>query len=115
MDDKDVPDYFCGRLIYFDDSEAMHYVVYDGVNQHRFATRQDAEKWCLQMVDEVMPSAIAECMRAYHHLTRASITLRELKRRYPMEESELLELISVNSRRLADKLDDIISKYITKL
>lgn len=114
MDRNDVPDYYCGRLIFYDDSEAMRYVVYDGVNKVRFATRAAAEKFCIEKACEVQTEALGEIYRAFHHLTRASVILRQLNLKYPMNEREQLETISVNVRRMADALDTITAKYIPK-
>lgn len=114
MEPKDVPDYFCGRLIYYDDTEAMKFVVYDGVRKLRFTTRAAAEKWCVQKACALQPEALGEIMRAFHHLARASIVLRQLNTKYPMDEREQLEAISVSARRMADALDTIVSKYIPK-
>lgn len=114
MEPNGVPDYFCGRLIYYDDSEAMKFVVYDGVNKVRFTSRAAAEKWCVQKASELQTEALGEIMRAFHHLSRASMVLRQLNTKYPMDEREQLEAISVSARRMADALDTIVSKYIPK-
>lgn len=114
MDRNDVPDYYCGRLIFYDDSEAMHYVVYDGLKKVRFATRTAAEKFCIEKAYEIQTEAFGEISRAFHHLTRASIVLRQLNLKYPMDERVQLESISVNARRMADALDTILAKYIPK-
>lgn len=48
--DNSIPDYFAGRLIYYDgiSAETMRWVVYDGHRKVRFTTRAAAEKFAAE-------------------------------------------------------------------
>ena len=48
--DNSIPDYFAGRLIYYDgiSDETMRWVVYDGHRKVRFTTRAAAEKFAAE-------------------------------------------------------------------
>lgn len=112
MEPKDVPDYFCGRLIFIDETNSMRYVVYDGHSRHQFPTRAAAERWCIEQAGSVTDDALAELMRAQAHASKAAAILRTAVERYPYTESVDIEAIGVNVRRMADKIDEIVSKYI---
>lgn len=112
MEPKEIPDYFCGRLIFTDDTNGMRHVVYDGHSRHQFASRAAAERWCIEQAGSVENDALAELMRAQAHAEKAAKILRTANERYPYERSVDIEAISVNIRKMADAIDTIISQYI---
>ena len=112
MTDKDVPDYFCGRLIYRDDTDAMRYVVYDGSEKHRFASRAAAEVWCIENSYRLSDDAVYALIRAYEHTVIAANVLRRFVEQYGSSDKTELEAISVALRRVADRIDTITSQYI---
>ena len=112
MTDKDVPDYFFGRLIYQDDTDAMRYVVYDGSEKHRFATRAAAEVWCVENSYRLSDNAVHALMRAYEHAATAATVLRRFVEQYGSSDRVELEAISVALRRVADRIDTITCQYI---
>ena len=107
-----VPDYFCGRLIYeLDDGDACKWVVYDGNTKQRFPTRADAEKWCLAHAYMCTRNDLGKLMLCQARLSTVHQALNTLAEAFT-DERVNLQLISVNVRRYADQLDNIISRYV---
>lgn len=110
----DLPDYFCGRLIYKDDTDAMCYVVYDGHHKHRFASRPAAEKWCIEQAYTLTEDAVLTLMRSYDHLLKSIKLLRIFLDKYGSTDRMTLEQTCVQMRLTAMHLDRIISTYIPR-
>ena len=107
-----VPDYFCGRLIYeVDDGDSCRWVVYDGNDKHRFPTRGQAEKWCVQHQLEVSDEDVSALMLAYARATSVYKNLDKLAAVF-CDDKDMLQAIALNIRVNADKIDTIIAKYV---
>ena len=109
---NELPDYYCGRLIYYDQNNAMHWVAYDGQNRVHFPSRKQAEKWCYEQATQSEDAQVDELMRAYYHITRAADILRAATCKYYYTRHVDLEAVSTDLRRHAQRIDDITSQYI---
>lgn len=114
IQDDDVPDYFFGRLIWTEPGTGMEYVVYDGADKHRFASRAAAEKWCIEQATSVNEEAAETLMRAAAHVMKASRIIEAACRRYPLQDKLTLDLTAVQLLRIYDGIDAVVSKYIPK-
>lgn len=113
--DKNIPDYFAGRLIYYDDisPETMRWVVYDGHRKVRFTSRRAAERWCAAESLKIHSEAIDRLMLAYLYADKAKQAL-EAAASFANEMREEIEFYALEIRRISDKIDTIIAQSCTK-
>ena len=111
---NELPDYYLGHLIFYDDREndAMHWVVYDGRTKVRCVSKAAAEKYISEKVADISETEINHSMIAHHHLTRAWKALDRAANDSEVEDKIWLELVSVEVRKIADKVDTFISQRI---
>lgn len=109
---NELPDYFCGRLIYQDDDDdACQWVVYDGDKKQRFTSRKAAEQWCVKHAYNVTRDDVGLLFLAHSRVTSAHNVLREIAPRF-CDEHLRIETLSVQLRRIADEIDTITSKHL---
>lgn len=101
-----LPDYYCGRLIYYDESNGMPWIVYDGAGKTHFSNRKAAEKYCIEQATQFTKEEVGEWMRAHAHLIRAQSILDSA---IHFRKKEPCERIALQIRLLADQLDEIIA------
>lgn len=111
---KKIPDYFAGRLIYFDDlsNETMRWVVYDGRQKVRFTSRAAAERWSAAESMKLHSEVLDRIMVAMLYLDKAKNAL-DAAATFTAEMREEIEFYALEIRRIEDKLDTIISQSCT--
>lgn len=111
---NELPDYYLGHLIFYDDGEddAMRWVVYDGRTKVRCISKAAAEKYISEKVATISDVELNHTMIAHHHLTRAWKALDKEANDSEVEDKIWLELVSVEIRKIADKIDIFISQKI---
>ena len=115
-DGKEPPDYFAGRLIYYDDisSETMRWVVYDGHRKVRFTSRRAAERWCAAESMKIHSEVIDRLMVAYLYADKAKQAL-EAAASFANELRQEIEFYALEIRKISDKIDTIIAQSCTKM
>ena len=115
MTDKEIPDYFAGRFIYFDDisPETMRWVVYDGHRKVRFTSRHAAERWCASESLKIHSEVIDRLMVAYLYADKAKQAL-EAAASFANEMRQEIEFYALEIRKISDKIDTIIAQSCTK-
>lgn len=111
---NELPDYYLGHLIFYDDrdDDAMRWVVYDGRTKVRCISKAAAEKYISKKVADISETEIYDTMIAHHHLMRAWKSLDQAAIDSKVEDKLWLELVSVEVRRITDKIDTFISQRI---
>lgn len=114
-DGKEPPDYFAGRLIYYDDisPETMRWVVYDGHRKIRFTSRRAAERWCAAESLKIHSEVIDRLMVAYLYADKAKQAL-EAAASFANEMRQEIEFYALEIRKISDKIDTIIAQSCTK-
>lgn len=114
--ENNIPDYFAGRLIYFDDisPETMKWVVYDGHKKVRFTTRKAAERWCAAESLKVHSEVIDRLMVAYLYADKSKQAL-EAAASFANELRAEIEFYALEIRKIADKIDTIIAQSCTNI
>ncbi len=115
-DGKEPPDYFAGRLIYYDaiSPETMRWVVYDGHRKVRFTSRRAAEGWCVAESQKTNSEVIVRLMGAYLFADKAKQAL-EAAASFANELRQEIESYALEIRKISDKIDTIIAKSCTKI
>lgn len=110
-----IPDYFAGRLIYFDDmsAETMRWVVYDGRQKTRFTSRAAAERWCAAESMKLHSEVLDKLMIALLYLDKAKCAL-DSAATFTSELREEIEFYALGCRRIEDKIDTIIAQHSHK-
>lgn len=110
-----IPDYFAGRLIYFDDlsDETMRWVVYDGRQKIRFTSRAAAERWCAAESMKLHSEVLDKLMIALLYLDKAKCAL-DSAATFTSELREEIEFYALGCRRIEDKIDTIIAQHSHK-
>lgn len=108
-----VPEYYLGRLIFFDDTgeDNMRWVIYDGRKFCRASSMSEARRYCEEQALSVDEDTIKR-LRALHY--RLSADIREFDKValfLPADTRIYLQSISVGIRQLADKIDNIIRQH----
>lgn len=110
----ELPDYYLGRLIYYDDlgDDNCRWIIYDGVNTIRFPSRAAAERYCIEVSLKISDDSIQNLMRSYEYMRRSYLILDKAAQLSPANHRLLLESIALKVRLMADKLDSIIAQII---
>lgn len=113
--DKNLPDYFAGRLIYFDDisPETMKWVVYDGHKKVRFTSRKAAERWCAAESMKIHSEVIDRLMVAYLYADKSKQAL-EAAASFANELRAEIEFYALEIRKIGDKIDTMIAQSCKK-
>lgn len=116
IDLKFIPDYYLGCLIYHEDIEdnTMKWICYDGRTKYRCISRAAAEKCAQQLHHLMTEEGVGHLMSAQHFLTRAWKTLDKAAAESDIETRLWLELKAVETRKLADAIDLLISQRIKR-
>lgn len=114
---NDLPDYYLGCLIYYDDTpdNTMRWICYDGHTKYRCISQPAAMNCAAQLNKIATDKQIGHLTLSHHFLTRAWKTLDMAAAASDIETRLWLELKSVEVRKLADALDTLISQKITKI
>lgn len=114
-DGKEAPDYFAGRLIYYDDisPETMRWIVYDGHRKIRFTSRRAAERWCAAESLKVHSEVIDRLMVAYLYADKAKQAL-DAAASFANELRKEIEFYALEIRKISDKIDTIIAQSCTR-
>lgn len=111
---NELPDYFLGCLIYYDydEGDSMRWICYDGRTKYRCATRSAAET-CARQISRVSTNAqVGHLMLANHFLTRAWKAMDKAAAESDIDTRLWLELKAVETRKLSDAVDTLISQKI---
>lgn len=109
----ELPEYFLGRLIYFDDlsGDQMKWVVYDGRQKVRCVSRKSAEEYCRQMVAKVHPAVNEKLWRIIEHIDTAWQELDKAAQFYPVDARLELERKSLELRMIGQRVDTIQKQF----
>lgn len=111
---KEIPDYFCGHLIYHVNEEGCPFIVYDGNERHLFTSRQQAEKFCMENSYQLNDEDIARLMLTMQRIINAYTTLDVVAKVIKREHGLIMQGWALDLRKVADKLDTFISQHYTK-
>lgn len=113
---NELPDYFLGRLIYFEDTpnENMKWVVYDGRTKVRCISRTAAENCIRQQVATTSKEQISHLMVGHHFLQRAWKAIDRAAQESDINDRLWLERKSVEVRAMGAALDLLISQKMKK-
>lgn len=108
--DNSIPDYFAGRLIYYDgiSAETMRWVVYDGHRKVRFTTRAAAEKFAAAEAAKFENEFIERLFLANLYADKAKSALEVAATFAPENLKQTIELLALDIRKVYDKIDIII-------
>ena len=108
--DNSIPDYFAGRLIYYDgiSAETMRWVVYDGHRKVRFTTRAAAEKFAAEEAAKFENEFIERLFLANLYADKAKSALEVAATFAPENLKQTIELLALDIRKAYDKIDIII-------
>lgn len=114
--EREVPDYFCGRLIVWKENEhgKMQWCVYDGGREIFFSSRIRAERYCIEKSLGISTEAVDE-MRLYYY--RINTVIQRMEKLIPslsFEDARTMEMLCVNLKRTNNQLDTFISMKIPK-
>lgn len=114
---KELPDYFLGCLIYYDDTpdNSMKWICYDGRQKYRCISRQAAENCARQLKNLVTQDGVGHLITAHHFLTRAYHAIDKAAAECDTETRLWLELQALDVRKLADAIDLLISQKIKRI
>lgn len=113
---KDLPDYFLGCLIYYDDSpdNSMKWICYDGRQKYRCISRYAAENCAKQLHNLTTEEGVGHLITAHHFLTRAYKAIDKAAAESDTETRLWLELKAVDVRKLSDAIDLLTSQKIKR-
>lgn len=113
---NDLPDYFLGCLIYYEDNpdNMMNWICYDGRQRYRCISRTAAEECARQCQNLTTKDGVGHLMTAHHFLTRAYKSLDKAAAESDVETRIWLELKAVETHRMADAIDILISQRIKR-
>ena len=111
---NNLPDYYLGCLIYWEEQgeDTMRWICYDGRTKYRCATRAAAENCARQIRLSATDEECGHLMLAQHFLTRAWRTLDKAAAASDIETRLWLELKAVETRKLADAVDTLLSQKL---
>lgn len=111
---NELPDYFLGCLIYYDQKEgnSMRWICYDGRTKYRCASRSAAESCARNISGNATDIEVGHLLTVHHFLTRAWRAMDKAAAESDVETRLWLELKAVETRKLADALDTLISQKI---
>lgn len=109
--DRDLPDYYLGMLIVYDDfsPDACKWVVYDGVNRVRCYTRNSAIDYINSRAKLTVDRATELAARARYYIISASNALDKAAAYSGHADRLLLEQLSVDLRPHLVRLDNYLT------
>lgn len=114
QDPKFLPDYYLGCLLFFEDSQDnnMRWICYDGRQRYRCISKAAAMKCAENLHHLATEDGIGHLMHAHHYLTRAWKSLDYAAAESDIETRLWLELKAVETHKLADAIDLLISQRL---
>lgn len=112
QDLKFIPDYYLGCLIFYDEftDDNMRWVCYDGRQRYRCVSRAAAMQMAAELSKLVTTEGIGHLMLSHHFLTRAWQAMDKAAAESDIETRLWLELKAVETHKLADAIDLLISQ-----
>lgn len=110
--DNSIPDYFAGRLIYYDgiSEETMRWVVYDGHRKVRFTTRAAAEKFAAEEAAKFDNDVTERLFLANLYADKAQKALDAAATFAPETLKQTIEMLALDIRKVNDKIDSITAQ-----
>lgn len=110
--DNSKPDYFAGRLIYYDaiSPETMRWVVDDGHRKVRFTSRRSAERWCVAESQNTNSDLIARLTAAMLFADKAKQALEAAATFAPETLKQTIEKLALDIRKVNDQIDFITAQ-----
>jgi hypothetical protein len=111
----ELPDYYCGQLIWKEEGNSLAWCVYDGNQIDRFQTRELAERFALARHGTVTDDCIGRLMQIYYRINTCNQALHREAGIAPPPFNISLEKISARLAHQRDELDKIISQMLNKV
>ena len=108
----ELPDYYCGQLIWKEEGNSLPWCLYDGRQIDRFQSRELAERYALARAGKLSDDAIGRLMQIYFRINTCNQALHRESILAPPPVNIYLEKISARLAHERDDLDQIISKII---
>lgn len=107
--DNSIPDYFAGRLIYYDgiSAETMRWIVYDGHRKVRFTTRAAAEKFAAEEAAKSENDFMERLFLANLYADKARKALDAAATFAPENLKQTIEKLALGIRKANDLIDKI--------
>lgn len=111
IDEKWLPDYYLGRLIWEDTTsgDACRWVIYDGMTQQRFTTRAAAERWIREQPSRFPQTARERLERQCEVLTAVYQTLDQEAQNLPDLEQRVIENIALHVHKCEESLQSYLN------
>lgn len=100
-------EYFCGRIIYSDPDGHKLWCIHCGDKTYRFTSLADAETWAAEEAKVIINEHVKDLQLTQLRLQSAYTAIDDLAERN-FHDKGLLQLVSLQVRQAADRLD----KYI---
>lgn len=115
QDAPELPDYYCGVLIYKEEGHSLPWCIYDGNNIIHFQSRELAERYAIERNGKVTDDCIGRLMQIYYRINTCNQALHREAGIAPPPFNISLEKISARLAHQRDDLDEIISQMLNKV